>query len=90
MANDARKVSELGIAPGANANDRIVILTNPSTSPAVQTVAIGNIVGNFRLGNNAPAAANSSGTAGSIAYDSSYVYICIANNTWKRAALSTW
>lgn len=47
MANDARKVSELGIAPGAYANDRLVILTNPSTSPAVQTVTVGNLVNNI-------------------------------------------
>ena len=38
----------------------------------------------------APATASSTGTPGDIRYDSSYVYICIANNTWKRAALATW
>ena len=38
----------------------------------------------------APALANSTGTAGSIAYDSGYVYICVATNTWKRAALTSW
>lgn len=38
----------------------------------------------------APATATSTGTAGEIRYDSNYVYICVATNTWKRAALSTW
>lgn len=38
----------------------------------------------------APASASASGTAGTWAYDTSYVYICVATNTWKRAALSTW
>ena len=42
------------------------------------------------LSSNAPATASSAGTAGDIRYDSSYVYICIATNTWKRAALTTW
>jgi hypothetical protein len=37
-----------------------------------------------------PATATSSGTAGQIAYDSNYVYICTATNTWKRSALSSW
>ena len=37
-----------------------------------------------------PTANNSVGTRGQISYDSSYVYICIANNTWKRANISTW
>ena len=44
-----------------------------------------------RLSNTAaPASATSTGTAGEIRYDSDYVYICIATDTWKRAALSTW
>lgn len=38
----------------------------------------------------APATATSTGTAGEIRYDSDYVYICVATDTWKRAALSTW
>ena len=37
-----------------------------------------------------PTLANSAGTAGQITWDSSYVYICIASNTWKRANISTW
>jgi hypothetical protein len=39
---------------------------------------------------SAPATATSTGTAGEIRYDSGYVYICVATNTWKRAALTTW
>ena len=39
---------------------------------------------------NAPSTASSAGTAGQVAYDSGYIYICVATNTWKRAALSTW
>ena len=41
-------------------------------------------------GDSAPASASSTGTAGDIAYDSNYIYVCVATNTWKRAALSTW
>jgi hypothetical protein len=37
-----------------------------------------------------PTANNSVGTAGQIAWDSGYVYICIATDTWKRANISTW
>lgn len=39
---------------------------------------------------SAPAAANSAGTPGQIAYDANYVYICVANDTWKRASIATW
>lgn len=37
-----------------------------------------------------PASAGATGTQGDIAWDSSYIYVCTATNTWKRAALSTW
>ena len=37
-----------------------------------------------------PASAAASGTAGEVCWDSSYIYVCTAANTWKRAALTTW
>ena len=38
----------------------------------------------------APSSATDIGVAGDIRYDSGYVYIAVATNTWKRAALTTW
>lgn len=38
---------------------------------------------------SAPAAKNSTGTAGMIARDTNWFYICTATNTWKRSALAT-
>ena len=49
-------------------------------SPPLAAVALGN----------APSTASSTGSAGDIRYDSGYVYICVATDTWKRAALTTW
>lgn len=37
-----------------------------------------------------PATAADTGTTGQVAWDSSYVYVCVATDTWKRAAISTW
>lgn len=37
-----------------------------------------------------PASASAAGNAGEIAWDSSYIYVCTATNTWKRAAIATW
>lgn len=37
-----------------------------------------------------PSSASASGNAGDICWDSSYLYVCTATNTWKRAALSSW
>jgi hypothetical protein len=31
-----------------------------------------------------------SGYQGEICFDASYVYVCTATNTWKRALLTTW
>ncbi len=37
-----------------------------------------------------PASAAAAGNAGEICWDASYVYVCTATNTWKRAALASW
>lgn len=37
-----------------------------------------------------PASATATGNAGDICWDANYVYVCVATNTWKRSALSTW
>lgn len=37
-----------------------------------------------------PASAGATGVAGEIAWDSSYIYVCVATNTWKRVAIATW
>lgn len=37
-----------------------------------------------------PSSASASGTTGDICWDSNYVYVCVATNTWKRSALATW
>ncbi len=37
-----------------------------------------------------PASASATGTAGDVKWDASYIYICIATDTWKRVAIATW
>ena len=37
-----------------------------------------------------PATAGAAGNAGEICWDSDYIYICVATNTWKRAYVDTW
>tara|TARA_R100000388_G_scaffold94222_2_gene80774 strand:+ start:1448 stop:2239 length:792 start_codon:yes stop_codon:yes gene_type:complete len=37
-----------------------------------------------------PASAGADGDQGQIAWDTNYIYICVATNTWKRVAISTW
>lgn len=42
------------------------------------------------VASGAPASASDDGVAGQTRFDADYFYICVAANTWKRAALSTW
>lgn len=37
-----------------------------------------------------PASAAAAGESGTFVFDTNYVYVCVATNSWKRAALSTW
>ena len=37
-----------------------------------------------------PSSASAAGNKGEIVWDSNYVYVCVATNTWKRSSLSTW
>ena len=37
-----------------------------------------------------PASAAAAGTAGEVCWDASYIYVCTATDTWKRAAIATW
>ena len=37
-----------------------------------------------------PSSATATGTTGQIAWDSSYLYVCTATNTWTRVGIATW
>ena len=48
-------------------------------------------VGQLNISNpTVPGTTAAAGTAGDIAWDANYIYVCIATNSWKRALLSTW
>lgn len=44
----------------------------------------------IRLVAEAPVAANSTGVAGTVTWASGFVYVCVATDTWQRAAIATW
>lgn len=37
-----------------------------------------------------PDSATAAGIAGQVAWDADYIYLCVADNTWKRVAIATW
>jgi len=42
------------------------------------------------LNKAAPSNSTSVGKTGQIAFDTNYIYVCIAANTWARAAINSW
>jgi hypothetical protein len=63
-----------------------------TTSPTISGTGKFHMAGNtFRLETaRTPASAAATGNAGEICWDASYFYVCVAANTWRRAAHATW
>lgn len=84
------------VGSGTEAFDLQVLLM--SGGAAATLVAKFTSAGNLGIVGNAiniatsktPASAGAPGTTGDICWDSSYIYVCVATDTWKRTAISTW
>ena len=37
-----------------------------------------------------PASASATGVAGTVAWESGFLYVCVATDTWERVAIATW
>jgi hypothetical protein len=44
----------------------------------------------LNIATSTPTSSTDTGTTGDIVWDSNYVYVCIATDTWKRFSISTW
>lgn len=58
-----------------------------TSSGVLQKKGTGSIVADA-VASGTPSSATAACTAGTINYDANYIYICVATNTWKRAALT--
>lgn len=81
---------------GGNANVTTSVNTDTVTSANVFTTTIfantisttGNVtIGGILSSPQKTKASNDPGTAGQICWDSNYIYVCTAANTWKRAQI---
>jgi len=65
--------------------EKIGIKTNqPEIALDINDIAI-------RIRNdNTPSSASDFGMKGEIRWDTNYIYICVATDTWKRTAISSW
>jgi hypothetical protein len=90
MADNSKKVSELPTASNVASTDRVLVLRSPASGASVRTVAFSTLSANLIVSNTVPATATANGNQGTIAFDSDYFYVCVANNVWKRSSLTTW
>jgi hypothetical protein len=62
-----------------------------SLAMGLSATGVLSVPGNFQgtMGAGVPASSGSTGVAGTIAFDSNYIYVCTATNTWKRVALAS-
>ena len=62
-----------------------------STSPSLFSGDVSLNSGKFHIATpQTPASASATCTAGQVAWDANFVYVCIAANSWKRTSLATW
>ncbi len=76
------------------------LITVPLTRPEIFTRSISKgyefdlpiVTTQFKLSalNTPPANAGDTGTEGEVRIDANFIYVCIATNTWRRSAISTW
>lgn len=84
----------LTVNDNAGVSGNLSVSQNINTSGDVDILGDGIIEGEFTANGNiivsnvyVPSANTSPGTQGQITWDNTYVYICVATNTWKRASL---
>jgi hypothetical protein len=80
-----------------NNTDRVFVDTSGNvgigtTGPTISSGVGLHLAGStLRLGTaRTPASSTATGNQGEVCWDSSYLYVCIATNTWRRIALTTW
>lgn len=71
-------------ASTVNADNLSATVISSNSLTTTGNVTIGGFVGSPLK----TVASGDTGTAGQVAFDANYIYVCVATNTWKRVALS--
>jgi hypothetical protein len=69
------------------------VTTETVTTLAATTATVSGVLtssGTLVVATATPASAAAAGTAGTIAWDTGFLYVCTATNTWCRVAIATW
>ena len=102
VSNVFQQVSTIGfyatgsnVAYGLGGNIAMFTADDGGSGPDYVRQAVGiendqsvHMFGNLVIAGAVPPTFNSAGTPGQIAWDSTYFYVCVATNTWKRVQLN--
>jgi hypothetical protein len=103
VSSNARKASACPVSTGLSASDKVLVITSSNNGLVNTAILFANTdVPHVTVGNNAMSTANlvvrsvtapptsvSNGVQGQMVWDSGFLYVCIANNSWKRTTLTT-
>ena len=93
MSDRSKKVTELTALTAPAGEDLLLIVDDPSGTPTTKKITVSNLFGNTSANvviYNATVA-NSTITVkkGTIMFDSSWIYVAVANNVLKRVGLES-
>jgi len=93
MSDRSKKVTELTALTAPAGEDLLLIVDDPSGTPTTKKVTVSNLFGNVAANvviyNNTPANSTITVKKGTIMFDTSYIYVAVANNTLKRVGLNS-
>jgi hypothetical protein len=84
-----QKVSELASITTVGLNSLLYVVQGGESKRTTVGNFVSSIAANIWV-TTPPATSTSTGVRGTMAYDTSNVYVCVATNTWKKIALSDW
>jgi hypothetical protein len=97
IADDADPTKRIQFQISGQTTNTVNVITFPNGTTltvvgtsATQTLTNKTLTSPKISSGTVPATATSTGTVGQVQWDANYIYVCVATNTWKRAALSTW
>ena len=89
------QVVDMTEATSYTVDDVFYLVDDPNETPSDRKLTADTLFGSIPLDHinfqtKTPALSTSVGKAGDIAWDASYIYVCVSTDTWKRVAISTW
>jgi hypothetical protein len=95
VTSDAKSLTSAGLTLSNSGGTTVATLgagggTGATFAGGVNVTGQLAVTGDTIIATETPASASASGTAGQVAWDADYIYICTATDTWKRVAIATW